>query len=331
MSKDKIIALVTALIIAIVFGIGLEYYSNHLKKFYDVTDVNYKKSISTGNVNVDNKLKKIEYCNVLVAKKNINLGDTLLSKNVKWVKWPIENTMKDFIMKKKNGLYVNPAITLESILGLVANNQIIAGSPIYVGMFINSRSLNKSNIKIRKGMRAMSVPLDKNSVKHNALKPGDIVEVYLPNKEHKISNVRILAFDNKIAKSKYAMALSQDMLNDINPDTVTLELTENQTDIMMQNLKGGGVYLVLMSEDDTDYEQLPLSKEIVRSKYKNVNMTANHNKVDGIKQNMYKEKEYDSKSHDEEDDDSKILIIKRDKAGFINPKENHESKIGVEL
>lgn len=329
MSKDKLIALGAALFIAICFGLGLEYYSNHLNNSSYSGDSYSSSSYSDmPNSNSVQKDKK-RYYKVLVAKHNMDAGDLLLAKNVKWVKWPQENTSRYFIMKKKNGNYVNPSMSLEAIVGLVANTNIVEGTPISVNMFIKNSNFGKRSIKIRKGMRAMSVPLDKTSVKHNAFKPGDIVEVYLPNKTHKISNVRILAFDNKTESSKYAASLSKNIHEiERHPETVTLELTEQQSDIMVQNLKGGGVYLVLMSEDDTDDEKLPSATEVFSHNRTNKNIAENRMKVNEIKKDMYQE-EHDKKNLD--DEDGKVLIIRRDKAGFVNPHNNKDSSIGVDL
>ncbi len=331
MQKDKVIALVGALCIAGGFGFGLEYFSEY---FYNT---NARKSTvsqdfrsSAQNVSSTQE-KTTMYNRVLVAKENISVGDVLLSRNTEWIKWPIENVSREFIAKDENGRYLHPSLTFESIVGLVANSNIVKGVPISVKMFIKKNSFNNNTIRLRKGMRAMSAPVDKTSIKHNAFKPGDIVEVYLPNKTKKISNVRILAFDSRTEISKYEAELSDHHVKEHQnfPDTVTLELTEKQADIMIQNLKGGGrVYLVLMSEDDTDDSKIPFANNIYSENQTN-NVFQNNKRINEIKQNMNNTNIPDNKNNKMEDE-SMVLVIKKDKAGFVKPHASN-SKIGDEL
>ena len=327
MQKDKVIALIVALCIACGFGFGLEYFSEYFNiNAHDSNTVKHNSNDSHIKNVTSHQNKKIVYHTVLVAKNNISIGDVLISKNVEWVKWPVENISREFISKDEKGKYVHPSLTFESIVGLVANSNIVKGVPISVKMFIKKTSSKNNSIKLRKGMRALSVPVDKNSLKHNAFKPGDIVEVYLPNKTKKFSNVRILAFDSKTEVSKYEAELSKHNVSEHKefPDTVTLELTEDQAYTMWQNLKGGGVYLVLMSEYDTDEKKIPVTNTMNNIHHDNVHS----NKINEIKKNMENTNIPDNEKKIE--DESMVLVIKKDKAGFVKPHAN-KSKIGDEL
>ena len=108
MQKDKVIALIVALCIACGFGFGLEYFSEYFNiNAHDSNTVKHNSNDSHIKNVTSHQNKKIVYHTVLVAKNNISIGDVLISKNVEWVKWPVENISREFISKDEKGKYVD--------------------------------------------------------------------------------------------------------------------------------------------------------------------------------------------------------------------------------
>ena len=275
MIKDRVIAFIIALIVAVLFGVivktmhnntfqsgtglksSVESYSkssgNSSNKIHDDIQKNTFKTSNqvtlTNNRNNLNTKKQDTDAYVLVSDIDIKQGAMIKSENFRWDLWPKKNVSDAYIAKDINGNYLHPSLTMESLIGLSAKINIPKNSPITKGFLLEGEIKKESySLNISPGQRAVSVPVDQMSVKNSVFAPNDFVDVYFDNKTKVMRNIRILALDNFTNKiSDYNVNKGKiDKL----PQTVTLELSPKKVDYLLKHLKGA-VVLVMVSNEET--------------------------------------------------------------------------------
>ena len=202
--------------------------------------------------------KTVGAVDVLVAAKDINLGDSVGGDDVKWQQWPLEGVTPGLITKT-----AEPDAP-QTLSGAIARATFIAGEPIKEQKLIKVSEGGVMAAILPAGMRAISTPIREETAAGGFILPNDHVDVILSrtikvgNKDDKVSesilrNIRVLAIgqtleqqgDDKVATGK----------------TATLELTPRQTEILALAQSLGEISLSLRSlADATPGQSEPTAK-----------------------------------------------------------------------
>jgi pilus assembly protein CpaB len=190
----------------------------------------------------------IETEEVLVASQNITIGGSVSDQAVKWAEWPKSGLGDGYIVRSQR-----PDAASE-IKGMLARAPILAGEPIREARLVRSDRGFLSAI-LPSGMRAVAVPVNVASTAGGFVLPEDRVDIMLVSTDTKgspavkvlLSNIRVLAIDQKVEQTgedKNATIVAQ--------NTATLELTPDQTQMVLQAQQMGNLSLVLRSIADTN-------------------------------------------------------------------------------
>jgi pilus assembly protein CpaB len=202
--------------------------------------------------------KTVGAVDVLVAAKDINLGDSVGGEDVKWQQWPLEGVTPGLITKS-----AQPDAP-QTLSGAIARTTFIAGEPIKEQKLIKVSEGGVMAAILPSGMRAISTPIREETAAGGFILPNDHVDVILSrtvkvgNKDDKVSetilrNIRVLAIGqtleqqggDKVATGK----------------TATLELTPRQTEILALAQSLGEISLSLRSlADATPGQSEPTAK-----------------------------------------------------------------------
>jgi pilus assembly protein CpaB len=188
---------------------------------------------------------------VLVAKSDIGLGQTVKPEDVQWQTWPSATASSNFIKRSER-----PDATAQ-VTGSIARSPFIAGEPIRDQKLVKADGSGFMAAILPSGMRAISNEISPETGAGGFILPNDRVDVVLTqrfkNPEHPdqpdivvskviLSNVRVLAID-QAPKEK-------DGQNAVVGKTVTLELKPEQIPVLAAARQGGMLSLALRSIAD---------------------------------------------------------------------------------
>ena len=194
---------------------------------------------------------------VLVAAKDINLGDSVRSDDFKWQEWPVEGVTPGLITK--NAQPDAPS----DLSGAVARAPFIAGEPIKEQKLIKISEGGVMAAILPSGMRAISTPIREETAAGGFILPNDRVDVILsykmrvggkeePVSESVLRNVRVLAIGQALE--------NKDGEKVVAGKTATLELTPRQTEVLALAQSMGEISLSLRSLADAKPGQEPTAK-----------------------------------------------------------------------
>jgi pilus assembly protein CpaB len=165
---------------------------------------------------------------VLVAKTDIGLGQTVNADAMQWQTWPAATASKTFIRRNER-----PDATTQ-IIGSIARAPFIAGEPIREVKLVKADGSGFMAAILPTGMRAVSTEISPETGAGGFILPNDRVDVILSKREKNaggssdiinseiiLTNIRVLAID-QAPKEK-------DGQNAVVGKTVTLELKPAQT------------------------------------------------------------------------------------------------------
>jgi pilus assembly protein CpaB len=191
---------------------------------------------------------------VLVAKADINLGQTVTPNDMQWQTWPAATASNSFIRRNER-----PDATKE-ITGSIARSPFIAGEPIREPKLIKANGSGFMAAILPQGMRAVSTEISPETGAGGFILPNDRVDVVLTRREKnpdpkatatdlvisevKLTNVRVLAID-QAPKEK-------DGTNTVIGRTVTLELKPEQVPVLAAARQAGTLSLSLRSIADVN-------------------------------------------------------------------------------
>ena len=188
---------------------------------------------------------------VLVAKSEIALGQTLKADDMQWQTWPAATASSLFIRKNER-----PDATTQ-FTGSIARSPFIAGEPIREQKLVKADGSGFMAAILPSGMRAVSTEISAESGAGGFILPNDHVDVVLtvrlkdplhPNlpeivtSKVLLSNVRVLAID-QAPKEK-------DGQTTLVGKTVTLELKPEQVETLAASRQAGTLSLALRSIAD---------------------------------------------------------------------------------
>src|SRR5579871_5351032 len=190
---------------------------------------------------------------VLVAKGEINLGQTVKAEDMQWQTWPTASASGSFIKRSDRPDAPN------QLAGAIARGSFMAGEPIREQKLVKADSGFMAAI-LPTGMRAVSTEITPETGAGGFILPNDRVDVLLTKHiknpdprgnmpdivltETVVRNVRVLAID-QAPKEK-------DGQNALIGKTVTLELKPEQNILLASARQAGTLSLALRSIADAD-------------------------------------------------------------------------------
>src|SRR5882757_4049455 len=189
---------------------------------------------------------------VLVAKDDINLGQTVAAESLQWQTWTDSSASGSFIRKKDRP----DAIT--QLVGSIARAPFIAGEPIREQKLVKANGSGFMAAILPTGMRAVSTEISAETGAGGFILPNDRVDVILSKREKQqsadgpqadfvssqvvLANVRVLAID-QAPKEK-------DGQNAVLGKTATLELSPEEVGLLAKARLSGTLSLALRSIAD---------------------------------------------------------------------------------
>src|SRR6516162_6352927 len=170
----------------------------------------------------------LDTVDVLVAKSDINLGQTVKPEDLQWQTWPAATASSSFIRRSDR-----PDATTQ-VAGSIARAPFIAGEPIRDQKLVKADGSGFMAAILPTGMRAISTDISPETAASGFILPNDRVDVILTRREKNprpalpdvvvseviLSNIRVLAID-QAPKEK-------DGQSAVMGKTVTLELKPEQ-------------------------------------------------------------------------------------------------------
>jgi len=210
---------------------------------------------------------QLETVDVLIAKSDIGLGQTVKPEDLQWQTWPAATASSTFIRRNDRPDATN------QVAGSIARSPFIAGEPIREQKLIKADGSGFMAAILPTGMRAVSTEISPETGAGGFILPNDRVDVILTKHEKNpdntsaqdivvsviiLMNIRVLAID-QAPKEK-------DGQNVVVGKTVTLELKPEQTATLAAARQAGTLSLALRSITDANVvENAPeLSKRTER-------------------------------------------------------------------
>jgi len=195
---------------------------------------------------------EIPKTDVLVAARDMRVGETLNPQDLRWQTWPKDAIAPTFITKD-----VMPDAR-EASANSVLRNDIFAGEPIADSKLMKLDNVSLMAAMLRPGMRAISVKISAETGAGGFILPGDFVDVMLTRQieyterddndhlytrryhttETFFESVRVLAIDQLFGDAQQQSALGR---------TATLELAPEQSEIVSLAEAQGNITLTLRS------------------------------------------------------------------------------------
>ena len=195
---------------------------------------------------------QLQTVDVLVARSEIGLGQTVKPEDTQWQTWPATTASNTFIRRSDR-----PDATTE-IAGSIARAPFIAGEPIREQKLVKANGSGFMAAILPAGMRAISTEISPETGAGGFILPNDRVDVILSkrdksngtgaseviNSEIILANIRVLAID-QAPKEK-------DGQNTVVGRTVTLELKPEQAETLARARQSGTLALALRSIADVN-------------------------------------------------------------------------------
>jgi pilus assembly protein CpaB len=200
---------------------------------------------------------QLQTVDVLVAKADIGLGQTVTPNDLLWQTWPAASASSSFIRRNEH-----PNATTE-FTGSIARSPFIAGEPIREPKLVKANGSGFMAAILPQGMRAISTEISPETGAGGFILPNDRVDVLLTRKEKNpdksnsndivvteiiLSNIRVLAID-QAPKEK-------DGQNTVVGRTVTLELKPEQAPLLAAARQAGTLSLALRSIADINQVEI---------------------------------------------------------------------------
>jgi pilus assembly protein CpaB len=188
---------------------------------------------------------------VLVAKSDIALGQSVGPDDVLWQTWPSATASNSFIRRPDR-----PDATTQ-LTGSIARSPFIAGEPIRDPKLVKTNGTGFMAAVLPSGMRAVSTEISPETGAGGFILPNDRVDVILSRREKNVTagtdfvtseiilgNIRVLAIDQAPRE--------KDGQNSVVGKTATLELKPGQAEILARARQVGILSLALRSLVDAN-------------------------------------------------------------------------------
>ena len=194
---------------------------------------------------------QLQTVDVLVAKADIGLGQSVTPENLLWQTWPAATASNNFIRRSERPEATN------DLAGSIARAPFIAGEPIRELKLVKANGSGFMAAMLPTGMRAISTEISPETGAGGFILPNDRVDVILSKRDKSagqsgaaeivsseiiLANIRVLAID-QAPKEK-------DGQNTVVGRTVTLELKPEQAETLARARQTGTLALALRSIAD---------------------------------------------------------------------------------
>ncbi len=195
----------------------------------------------------------IDTVDVLVAKKDINIGQAILAEDMGWIAWPTASASPLFVRK------TDRADAIEQLTGAIARVPIASGEPLRESKLIKAKGSGYMAAILPSGMRAVSTEISPETGAGGFILPNDRVDVILTRRDREaerltgiesivaetlLSDVPVLAIDQSVEeKNGQRVVVGK---------TATLELTPRQAETLGMGRQQGTMTLALRSLVDSD-------------------------------------------------------------------------------
>lgn len=197
----------------------------------------------------------LDTTDVLIARGDIGLGQTVTGDDLKWQPWPSEATSSSFIRRN------DQPEAMTHIVGSIARSPFLAGEPIRETKLVKGNGSGFMAAILPTGMRAISTEISPETGAGGFILPNDKVDVILIKRERAsdraggnelinsetiLSNVRVLAIDQTVGE--------KDGQKVVVGKTVTLELKPEQAEALARARQSGTLSLALRSLVDANQQ-----------------------------------------------------------------------------
>ncbi len=196
------------------------------------------------------KQQKVDTINVLVAKADIRLGDSVKVTDLKWQAWPKEAATEGYINQTEH-----PNATAD-FAGSVARAQFLSGEPIREQKLIKANEGGVMAAILPAGMRAISTKITEETSAGGFILPSDRVDVVVTRKVRSRDSRQEQHVSETLFRNVRVLAIGQDIDTTLKDgkkaggkgaSTATLELTPNQAETLALAQQMGEIQLTLRS------------------------------------------------------------------------------------
>ena len=188
---------------------------------------------------------------VLVARRQIGLGETTKDTDFRWQTWPADAITPSFITQ-------GDSEGIKLVTNAIARAPLLEGEPITRQKLIKPGQGGVLAAILPSGMRAISTKIKEETAAGRLILPNDRVDVILTRRQRGrnsndvyvsdtlFRNVRVLAVGQEIDTKEGKKAAEG------SADTATLELTPSQAELLARSNSSGEISLSLRSVADGD-------------------------------------------------------------------------------
>ena len=209
--------------------------------------------------------EKLPTVEVLIAKNDVQLGQTLKPEDLQWQTWPAATASSAFIRRDSR------PEAQSQIAGSIARVPLMQGEPIREQKLVKAEGSGFMAAILPSGMRAVSTEISAETGAGGFILPNDRVDVVLTRRlknpdtngptagndlilsEVILTNIRVLAID-QAPKEK-------DGQNAVVGKTVTLELKPEQVATLSAGRQGGTLQLALRSIVDANATEVTVEDQ----------------------------------------------------------------------
>ena len=190
---------------------------------------------------------QIQTVDILVAKTDIGLGQSVKPDDMQWQTWPAATASSNFISR------ASKADAIKEITGSIARAPFIAGEPIREQKLVKADGSGFMAAILPAGYRAISTEISPETGAGGFILPNDRVDVLLTKKDKNpdgkgpdvavseviLSNIRVLAIDQAPKEKEGTSSMVG--------KTATLELKPEQAETLARARQSGTLTLALRS------------------------------------------------------------------------------------
>ncbi|HEY0218927.1 MAG TPA: Flp pilus assembly protein CpaB [Afipia sp.] len=197
---------------------------------------------------------QMETTDVLVAKSEIPLGQTLTADDLQWQSWPSKTANSSFIRRNDR------AEAIKDLAGSIARSPLLAGEPVRESKLVKGNGSGFMAAILPTGMRAVSTEISPETGAGGFILPNDRVDVLLTRRQKNddpngggaeiisadiiLNDVRVLAIDQTVEeKNGQRVVVGK---------TATLELKPKQAETLSRARQSGTLSLALRSLVDAN-------------------------------------------------------------------------------
>lgn len=219
---------------------------------------NQPATVTTGPAETVEKIVEVEVSQikVLTANSDFRVGTLLTPEDFQWSDWPEASV---------NPGYYTQATTpeaMEELAGSVVRTAIYADEPILPQKIVVKGETGFMAALLRPGMRAVTVEISPESASAGFILPDDRVDIIL-TQEIEINtgqSVTEMAVTKTIMQNARVLAIDQtfgdvDGIPTLTGTTATMELTQEQAELLAVAARTGSLSLTLRSAADADFNE----------------------------------------------------------------------------